>query len=560
MADINYQALEFEYRPAPSADGARHPIAIVGAGPVGLTMALDLAQRGLQVVVIDDDYRLSTGSRAICFAKRTLDIWDRLGVGERMVQKGVSWNVGRVYFQGEEVWRFDLLPEQGHRRPAFINLQQYYCEGFLYEQAAAHPNIDLRWKNKATAIEQRGDHVALTVDTPDGAYTLTADWLIACDGARSPLRKMLGQESHGRIFHDRFLIADVRMHADFPTERWFWFDPPFHPGQSVLLHSQPDNVWRIDFQLGWDADPVEEIKPEKVLPRIRALLGQDTAFELEWVSIYTFACERMDRFRHGRVVFAGDSAHRVSPFGARGANSGIQDADNLAWKLALVCRGLAPEALIDSYAAEREPAADENILNSSRSTDFITPKSDISLLFRNTVLRLAKDNEFARRLVNSGRLSMPSAYTGSSLNTPDADAFSHDLLPGTVAPDGPLTKDGRLDWWLAELDGRFVIAVFCDTALPDDATLEALAQLQDHPVGVKLVLVLNPALSRRAPAGYHSVVDRQLTVARRYDALQGACYLIRPDQHIVARWRQADARRILAALHRATNSHNEVAP
>lgn len=250
MGHIDYQGLEFNYVPAAKQAGIRHGITIVGAGPVGLTMALDLAQRGLKVVLIDDDYRLSTGSRAICFAKRTLDIWDRLGVGDRMVETGISWNVGRVFFKDDEVWRFDLLPEQGHRRPAFINLQQYYCEGFLYEKVASHPGIELRWKHKAVGVDQRGDHVQVSVETPDGNYTLDTDWLIACDGARSPVRKMLGQESHGRVFHDRFLIADVKMQAHFPTERWFWFDPPFHPNQSVLLHSQPDNVWRIDFQLG----------------------------------------------------------------------------------------------------------------------------------------------------------------------------------------------------------------------------------------------------------------------------------------------------------------------
>ncbi|TEA77530.1 FAD-dependent oxidoreductase [Allopusillimonas ginsengisoli] len=551
MGDIDYQGLEFEYRPQAIHGSEHQAITIVGAGPVGLTTALDLAQRGMKVVLIDDDYRLSTGSRAICFAKRTLDIWDRLGVGERMVSKGVSWNVGRVFFRDDEVWRFDLLPEQGHRRPAFINLQQYYCEGFLHEAAAAHPNIELRWKNKAIGIEQQGSQVRLTVDTPDGPYTLTTDWLIACDGARSPLRKLLGQESHGRIFKDRFLIADVRMQADFPTERWFWFDPPFHPGQSVLLHSQPDNVWRIDFQLGWDADPTEETKPEHVIPRIQALLGADTKFELEWVSIYTFACERMDKFRHGRVIFAGDSAHRVSPFGARGANSGVQDADNLAWKLALVCQGQAPEALIDTYAAEREQAAQENITHSSRSTDFITPKSEISLLFRNTVLKLSKQHEFARKLVNSGRLSTPTAYRHSSLNTPDTDDFSQAPALGDVAPDGPVTVDDEFRWWLGELDGHFVIALFCNTRIPSASALEQLKARAQGPLGVKIILALSPALAPRAPAGVHCVIDHQMTLARRYDARDGACYLIRPDHHIAARWRQLDMASIDSALQRA---------
>lgn len=545
MGDINYQTLELTQAPPP-ATHASHPVVVVGAGPVGLTMALDLAAKGHRVVILDDDTTLSKGSRAICFAKRTLDIWDRLGVGSRMMDKGVSWNVGKVFFRNQEVWSFNLRPEEGHQRPAFINLQQYYCEGYLYEAVCAQPLIELRSGHKVLNVVNQAEGVHLEVETQQGNYTLEAEWLLACDGSRSAIRRALGESSSGRVFKDRFLIADVRMQADFPAERWFWFDPPFHPNQSVLLHSQPDNVWRIDFQLGWDADPVEAVKPENVLPRIRALLGADAPFELEWVSIYTFACERMERFRHGRILFAGDSAHRVSPFGARGANSGIQDADNLAWKLNLVLNAQAPDSLLDSYSHERELAADENIRHSSRSTDFITPKSEVSRLFRDAALILARRHAFARVLVNSGRLSLPSAYPDSPLNTADTQEFSAKATPlGACVPDAPIEQNGQQGWWLGQLGNGFTLLEFGEGQASQS---EALEELVAQGLLTRLRVCPAGTIAAQAQGG---IIDSQDMLRQRYDAQPGSCYLIRPDQHLCARWRHLDGQAVQAALHKA---------
>ena len=561
-SDLNYQNLRFDYTRHADQDcspPASHPVVVVGAGLVGLALAIDLAQQGQAVLLLDNDCTLSTGSRAICFAKRTLEVFDRLGCGPRMVAKGVSWNVGRVFFKNEEIYSFDLLPESGHERPAFINLQQYYVEGYLAERSAQLPLIDLRWKSKVVGISQHTDHALLTVETPDGAYQIKASYVAACDGSRSNLRKLMGQESQGRVFRDRFLIADVKVQPVLTTpkaakpaqsasekqrthavpgigekgfaERWFWFDPEVHPNQSVLLHKQPDDVWRIDFQLGWDADPEEEKKPEKIIPRVKALLGDDAQFELEWASVYTFACQRMERFRHGRVLFAGDAAHGVSPFGARGANSGVQDADNLAWKLAAVLRGEAPDALLDSYASEREYAADENIRNSTRATDFITPKSDMSRLFRDAVLELAKQHSFARTLVNSGRLSLPSTFLESPLNTPDADKFDGVMVPGAPAADAPVVHaDGAVDWLLRTLRPTgFTALVFGDPILTERLRA-SIAQLKVVSIG-----------NRRA---------NELAWLR-YDATPGTVYLFRPDQHVCARWRFASIGAVRTGLGKA---------
>jgi 3-(3-hydroxy-phenyl)propionate hydroxylase len=522
----------------------RHPVVVVGAGPIGLCAAIDLAQRGTPVLLLDDDKTVSMGSRGLCYAKRTLEVLDRLGCGQPVLDKGVTWNVGRTFLENEEVFRFNLLPDDGHERPGMVNLQQYYLEEFLVRRAQALPLIDLRWQHKVTLVEPSGDGATLSVQTPEGNFRLQADWLVVADGARSPIRRMLGLDIEGKVFQDRFLIADVVMKADFPAERWFWFDPPFHPGQSVLLHREADNVWRIDFQLGWDADPEAEKQPERVIPRIQAMLGPDRPFELEWVSVYTFQCRRMKQLRHGRVIFAGDAAHQVSPFGARGANSGIQDVDNLGWKLQCVLDGSAPEALLDSYAEERGVAADENILNSTRSTDFITPKTPMSRRFRNAVLEMAREFPFARSLVNSGRLSVATHLSASTLNTPDVNtgeqAFAGWMAPGAPLDDAPLRVDGRDTWLLRQVDG-FTLLAFGDAPV-------APADLTGLPVSVKL-LRLRPA--GHASAGTDEAEDVQGLAHQRLDARDGAVYLLRPDQHVAARWRTFDAPALRSALARA---------
>lgn len=566
---LDYRNARFAYRraaeAAPDAQGEVHPVVVVGAGPTGLAAAIDLAQRGISVVLVDDDDRLSVGSRAICFSKRSLEIFDRLRCGEAMTGKGVRWHVGKVFFRDELVYPFDLLRESGYRRPAFINLQQYYVEGYLLERALQLPTLEIRWKSLVVDIEtppagrdEAGGNdrepTVLTIETPEGRYDIRAHFVVAADGARSALRKRLGCDSHGRTFKDRFLIADVKMEADFPPERWFWFDPPFHRNQSVLLHRQPDNVWRIDFQLGWDADPEREKEPERVLARVRALLGEDAQFSLEWVSVYTFSCSRMSSFRCGNVIFAGDSAHCVSPFGARGANSGLQDADNLGWKLEFVLRGLAPDALIDSYAREREYAADENIRHSTRSTDFITPKTAMSRVFRDAVLTLARHHPFARQLVNSGRLSVPAVLADSPLNTADRDRFSAGPVPGSVTADAPVDRNNQADWLLSHLGETFSLLLFGGANGLGDNAQALFAASQRCRVSVRNVAVL-PAGARVNNAAESAAVtllfDREGLAAERYDATPGTAYLIRPDQHVCARWRSAAAADLEAAVARA---------
>lgn len=584
----------YPYRRVPDQDAEaarRHPAVIVGAGPVGLALGLDLVKRGVAVLILDKRDGVGEGSRAICFARHTLEIAHRLGCGQRMADKGVVWETGRVFHGTHPVFEFDLSPEGGHRMPAFVNLQQPYVEAYLVdairEAAADGLPIEIRGCNRVTRLHTKADHVIADVQTPDGDYRIEADWLVACDGARSPTRDMLGLGFDGRVFEDNFLIADVKMKAGFPAERRFWFEPEFGEDvQSALLHKQPDDVWRLDFQLGWDIDREAELAEERIRERVDGMLGEGTDYALEWTSIYTFQCRRMQKFRHGRVLFAGDAAHQVSPFGARGANSGIQDADNLGWKLPLVISGVAPDSLLDSYESERMLAADENIRASTRSTDFLTPKSTTSKVFRNAVLTLAREHAFARPLVNSGRLSLPTSYchgvgqdaahdtgrhTGrdagrdvgrdmgkdaekgagevagqaagqsagrrASENSCEARAsacIGVDALhvegappgtrPGSPCPDVPLSPTD----FLIDRLGRDFTLLAIDTTVP-----EAVA-------GGPLPL-----------AGLHVETgdDPSGAIRRRYlgNASAGV-YLVRPDRHIVARWPAFDEKAVLQAL------------
>ncbi len=290
----------------------------------------------------------------------------------------------------------------------------------LLDRALQLPNIEIRWKNKVTGLTQHEQGVALTIDTPDGPYRALGDYLVAADGARSGIRAAMDLESHGQTFRDRFLIADVKMKAAFPTERWFWFDPPFHRNQSALLHKQPDDVWRIDFSLGWDADPVAERQPRTRHPahqgdagrRCRVLAGMGEHLQP------SLACACAS------FVMAVCCSPETPPMRCRPSARVAPIAESRMpitwpgnWRWWSMAKRLT--VLLDTYAQEREYAADENILNSTRSTDFITPKNDVSRAFRNAVLTLAKDCAFARRMVNSGRLSVattlrdtPAQYAG----------------------------------------------------------------------------------------------------------------------------------------------------
>ncbi len=516
------------HRPAELAgERKRHKVAVVGGGLSGLTAACDLAHRGIPVVMLDEDDTVGVrgaSSRGICYAQKTLEAFDRLGIYQRIADKGITWSVGRVLADDDVLYSFDLARGKLSKQPPFINLQQFYVEWYLVDRLQQLPAAELRWRNRVTDIALHEDHAALAVETPDGSYTLEAEWVIDASGLASRIRQALGVRMAAELGEDRWCISDVRFKNSLPPERWTWAKAAFNDGRAVWQHPMADGVWRLDYQMGPNADPQVIADPATVTDRLRRHLGADTEVELVWVGPYGYRTQLMENFRHGRVFFAGDVAHVMNPFGARGGNSGVQDAENICWKLAAVITGIAPETLLDSYNEERRAAGAHNIHVTTRTIRFLAPRSPFEHRFRDAVLDLARRYDFARALVNTGRLSVPFEYSASSLTTNGGGAVPN--LPITHADGTP----GVLSDLLRGEGAPFLVLCFPGAAPPH------------LPGEIARVVACN------APVGDLPVI-RGERLAHLGSA--GEVLVVRPDQHLAARLARPDTAAVRAAIDKA---------
>lgn len=495
------------------------PVAIVGAGPVGLTAALALAGQGIRSVLLEKKATFNDGSRAICVARQSYYILDQVGALEPFLAKSLGWTTGRTFFRGKQILEFHMPDSADERFRPMYNIEQQYIEQYLWEAADRSPLIEIRWQSEVTGVADQNDGVMLSVVDPNGDYSLKAEWLLAADGAHSPIRKMRGLRLQGENYEGRYVIADVRMEHDYPTIRRALFDPESRPGGTVLVHRQPDNIWRIDYQLREGESAEEATKEGNVRASVKAVLkdiGHTGDYDLEWWSVYSANTLALDDYRDGRVFFIGDSAHIVPIFGVRGLNNGLADAQNIGWKLGWVLNGLAGEELLDSYTPERRGATLDVFANATKSTRFMTPPSHGWQVMRDAALSLALTQPYAGALANP-RQMQPYTYADSPLTVADDPAFDKGPAPGAVAAD-PKLEDGHL----SEKLGAMTVLVFGDSL--DLSALEGMA----------CVRVL-----RLAATG---------AVAEAYGAVDGTVYLIRPDMHVAARWQSATAGLVEAAL------------
>jgi 3-(3-hydroxy-phenyl)propionate hydroxylase len=519
------------------------PVVIVGAGPTGMTAALDLAHYGIHSLVLDEDHRLSDGSRALAYHGSTLSVWEKFGAAEEMLKQGINWSVRHTYRGEKKLYEQNFgLPAPGFM-PRYINLPQADVERYLLDKIVSNPLIDLRWDHKVVGFSQTDESATLDLETPHGPLRLSALYVLACDGARSTMRKLLDLDFPGRTFNDYFLIADIKADLNFPHEPRFFFDHPTNPGKTVLIHPQPEGIWRIDWQIGSNANTMAETTPEKMKQRIQALIG-DTPYETVWLSAYRFHQRLLKLLSQGRVFFAGDAAHLVAPFGARGMNSAVQDVENLGWKLAYVLNGLAPVGLLDTYHSERWAAQSENQRVTITTMRFMAPNTPWLRLRRNLILWLSGFYPAARKLVDSGKMSIPYTYTDSPLIALDSPCESWENAPvlGAKPSDASLAVvcDGQVQTtFLRRLFGSgFVALHFTDSA---EGLLPAL---EKNPP--QFPLKIYPVVSRPNDTQGESILDADYSLANTFSAQGGTLYLFRPDGHLALRRKKGEAQDILA--------------
>ena len=539
---FDYPHFPFVCPPELEGQAARHRVAIVGAGPVGVTAALELARHGIASVVLDNKATLNDGSRAICISRHSIETLQQLEVDAPFTAKGLGWTQGRTYFRDHEILRFQMPHSDQERYYPMYNLQQQYIEQFLVDKAAESELIEMRWQSAVTDVSQDDAGAILQVSTPEGDYRLEADYLLAADGARSVVRKAFDLSLHGEAYEGRYVIADVRLKSAFPTERRAYFHSEALPDTTILVHKQPDDIWRIDYQLRPGEDPeaaVEEANiREKVELVVREVMHEGGDWELEWWSLYKASTLALDDYRHGRVLFIGDSAHLVPIFGVRGLNNGLADAANAGWKLACVLKGQAPDGLLDSYSPERRGATLDVFANAGKSTRFMTPPTRGHALMRDAALALAYHNDYASGFANPRQVT-PYTYNESPLTSPDDDGFVTGPIPGAPLINRCLGDD---DFLLDHLGQGFTLLHFSETGEVEATLTDRLVTFQARGIEVTLLRIT------RRPGVEGGLVDADGLLFEDYGAAPGSAYLARPDRHVAARFQALDANALEAAV------------
>ncbi|MGB3070595.1 MAG: FAD-dependent monooxygenase [Ottowia sp.] len=530
---------------------ARHAVVIVGAGPVGLVLAIQLALQGVKPVLIEAEAQVSGGSRALALTRRSMEIMEQCGVVPQFLTEAIVWNEGRSYFRHTVVHHLEIASCDDDKHAPMTNLAQCWIEKFLVDRARAL-GVDLRFQTRLEALETGPEGVTLTLDTPEGEYVIEAGWVAACDGARSATRRLQNLRFEGQSFESRFVIADFNISLDEPPGRRCYFEPPWLPGHAALLHKAPRGVWRLDYQIPEGISDDEALDEARIRSHIQAHLdyiGVDLPWTLEWTTLYKPNTLTLARYNHGRVMYCGDAAHLLPVFGVRGLNTGIQDAVNLAWKLAAVVQGHARAELLDTFSGERVADAKQICFEAARSTRMMAPPTRGFRILQQAVLSLSLENEFTRGLLH-WRTSHPMDYAGSPLSCPDVEGqgFSDGPTPGAPPRNVRLQQvSGSAKGWLLDaVRPAFNVLVFGDDMRMWAHALEDVCAARERGLNVQLIAVRTDSVR---PPGADAVVEDGAGRAHAlWGADDGAVYVLRPDLHVGARWKVGADTRVARVL------------
>ena len=529
----------------------RKQVVIVGSGPAGMVTALELARHGVPSVVLSAELQFSQGSRAIVFTRRSMEILQQVGVAERMTAGGLPWRFGNSFYRNQLCFRMEAPHDADDRFGPLLNVQQQYMEEYLHDACQANPLIDFRWGNKVVQVAQQDGYAVATVDTPEGEYQLETNWLVDASGGRSAIRSAMNLEMEGASYEGFFVIADIKVDLPLPTERLAYFDPEWNPGNTILMHREPNGIWRVDYQLPQGETPEEALRPESLKARIDAQLAMigfpGIDWEMDWSSVYSARTLTLTDYVHGNVIFTGDAAHLLPIFGVRGANTGFQDAQSLGWQLAYHVKGLGSQQLLTNYSAERVGAAREIIAESGKSVRFMTPPTHGFELLRNAVLSLSLTQDFVRPLYH-WRTSRPHEYTHSLLNSRGDDNALFTDGPAHGAPPHNI-RLGANDFLLDHVGGGFDLIYFTTGAAIPTPLLDVVNAARTKGVALRITAV---GAAQPVAGADQTFADADDHFRQRYGVqASGAAYLLRPDQHVCARWLTLDAVRLQAALNAA---------
>ncbi|MFM8548072.1 MAG: FAD-dependent monooxygenase [Betaproteobacteria bacterium] len=550
---FKYQVHPFRRPPEMDGAGTTHPVVIVGAGPIGMVHALDLCRQGVKPVLIEAEAQVCGGSRALVLTRRSMEIIEQVGVADAFLAGALPWDKGRSFYRGHVVHELKIPGSVDDRFAPMTSQPQNIMEQRLVD-AALRAGVDIRWQTRVTGLEAREDGVTLGLDTPEGAYELRCDWLVASDGARSTIRQLQGLRYEGRSYAGRFVIIDFNIELDAKIARRCYFDPPWLPDLSGLCQKSPYGVWRLDYQVPDDISDEEALDDQRLRSHVQAHLdyiGVDLPWEIEWATLYKPNTLSLARYNHGRVLYCGDAAHLLPVFGVRGMNTGLQDANNLAWKLAGVVKGYAAPAILDSYSDERVADAMQICFNAARSTRLMAPPTRGYRVMRDAILQLSVSQDFTRPLLH-WRTSAPIDYIQSPLTTViDRDAgFADGPRPGAPARNiclDPSAADKR--WLFDAFAPGFQVIVFDAEAAHLEAISADVTTLRAREVPIRIISVNRD--DRRHPGADVCLCDPLGRVHAGWAAAPGTVYVLRPDEHVAARWHAGSGPGVLAAVQRA---------